>query len=224
MSVLVQCRSVSKWLGNVPVLRQIDLTVQSGEMLVIVGPNGSGKSTLMRILAGMLSCTQGVVMRGGRVITAGGAPDRGLGYLTPESFFYDGLTLWQNLALYARLWGIADWAARATAAIDRVGLGYAAHETLACYSRGMRQRAGWARLWLQAPRLWILDEPFAGLDQYAREMTRSLLDQTLAAGAGVVVALPHPEAGLLAGALLQRGRLLPIAEADRQMGPRPWAR
>ncbi len=171
MSVLLAARGVSRRFGDRLVLEPCDLELAAGELVALVGPNGSGKSTLLSILAGALEPTSGRVET---LEPVGWAPQR--------PALYGRLTPRENLALFARLGGVA-----APAAIDLPDTPAATH------SVGMRQRLNLALAFLGEPRLLLLDEPTASLDPEQRAVLWSRLDDVRARGGAACFATQNVE-------------------------------
>jgi len=206
----VSLSRVTRVFGVTPALVRVDLEVPRGEVLLVRGPNGAGKSTLLAVLATALSPTYG----SGAVL---GFPlDRGrdeirrrtelIGHATR---LYEDLSGRENLRFWARLTGADD--ARVDAALEIVGLGAAADDRVRGYSQGMRQRVAVARATLREPDLLLLDEPYAGLDDEAKEAVDGLVARTAARGATVVLATHDPTRGGAAGRTLymDAGRIVP---------------
>ncbi len=157
--------------GRGRALGPFDLTVGDGEIIALVGPSGCGKSTAMRLLAGLEQPTRGTVTR---------APGRG-----ETSLVFQAPTLapWMsaaaNVALPLELAGMDRRAARerASEALARVGLAGVDASRPAQLSGGMAMRVSLARALVTRPRLLLLDEPFAALDEITR---RTLADDVLA--------------------------------------------
>lgn len=151
-------------------LGPLDLTLAAGEIVALVGPSGCGKSTALRLLAGLEAPTRGTVTR------AAGKGE------TSVVFQSHTLAPWlsarDNVALPLELAGMNKAAARAAAedALDQVGLGAALAARPAQLSGGMAMRASLARALVTRPRLLLLDEPFAALDEITR---RTLADDVL---------------------------------------------
>ncbi len=189
---LLAARGLRRAFGPVRVLHDIDLTLAPGEALAVAGPNGAGKSTLLRLIAGLMRPTAGEVRVLGRAL-AGGDPDarRAVGLLSHHSLLYDDLTLMENLAFAARLYGLPSPLAVAGAALEAAGLASRAHDTPRRLSRGLLQRAAIARALLHRPRLLLLDEPFNALDAAAAERLREELAARRAGGLGLVIVTHH---------------------------------
>ncbi|MCR5872962.1 ABC transporter ATP-binding protein [Phenylobacterium sp. J426] len=153
-----------------PALGPVDLAVADGEVVALVGPSGCGKSTALRLLAGLEGPTAGEVIR---------APGRGE---TAVVFQAPTLAPWlsarANVALPLELAGTgpADARRRADEALARVGLAGAEAARPATLSGGMAMRVSLARALVTEPRLLLLDEPFAALDEITR---RALADDVL---------------------------------------------
>ena len=196
--------------GALRALRGVDVRVRAGEALVVAGPNGAGKTTLLRLLAGLARPTAGEVRVAGRRLEPSD-PDarRPIGFVSHQSMLYDDLTVRENVALAARLYGVPHPSDAASRALELVGLGGQGTERPPRLSRGLLQRASIARALVHEPRLLLLDEPFTGLDASAAERLRSLLRTRLAAGLALVLVTHHlDEAWGLASrvAVLAEGR------------------
>jgi heme exporter protein A len=170
---LLQADSLERRFGALRVLRGVSLSVNAGECHLVVGPNGAGKSTLLRCLAGLARPSGGLVRLSGNPL-AEPSQRRGIGFLSHQSHLYDDLSALENLAFWARLFGLSDPARRAESGLQSVGLADRAHDAVRRLSRGMVQRVTIARTMLHDPRLLLLDEPFTGLDPAASEQVASL--------------------------------------------------
>ncbi len=178
-----------------------------GETLAVVGPNGAGKTTLLRMLATLHRPDAGsLTVAGLSLPDAAARVRRCIGYLGHDPLVYLDLTAWQNLELFADLYGVADAKGRIEELLDEVGLLNRAFEPVRAFSRGMAQRLGLARLMLHRPELLLLDEPHAGLDAPGN----ALLSRVLGEGRSVVMVTHDVERAVaLAGRIvvLRRGRV-----------------
>ena len=153
-----------------PALGPFSLAIEAGEIVALVGPSGCGKSTALRLLAGLEAPGRGEVAR---------APGRGeTAVVFQAPTLAPWLTARANVALPLDLAGVgrAEAAARADQALARVGLAQAAAAWPAQLSGGMAMRVSLARALVTGPRLLLLDEPFAALDEITR---RALADDVL---------------------------------------------
>ncbi|HUZ84098.1 MAG TPA: ABC transporter ATP-binding protein, partial [Gaiellales bacterium] len=174
VAVGVVCRGVVRVFGHRRALDGLDLTVAAGETLLLTGPNGAGKTTLLRILATAIRPGAGEVSVAGLPLPGRAAAVRPLiGYLGHRPLVYPPLTGRENLRLYAALHGVKD--AAADAVLERFGLAGRAGDRVSEFSRGMLQRLALARAMVASPRLLLLDEPTAGLDEDGRDLLRELL-------------------------------------------------
>jgi Cu-processing system ATP-binding protein len=183
----IELRAVSKRFGALQAVDGIDLAVGRGRMVGLIGHNGAGKSTLFKLMLGLLEPSSGEVRVCG-VRTGDSAfrdVRRRIGYL-PESFVaYDNLTGMELLHLFADLKKVAR--ASCGNVLERVGLSAAADRRVGGYSKGMRQRLGFAQLLLGAPELVFLDEPTNGLDPDGIRDFYRILQQLRGAGATIVI-------------------------------------
>lgn len=155
-------------LGNssLPVLNQVDLSVQPGESVALLGPSGCGKSTLLRLVAGLESPLNGEILADGSPI-GGPGPSRLLVFQDPT--LYPWRSVWDNVALGLQAQGLlASQRKRVDAVLERVGLSEFRDAYPRQLSGGMAQRAALARALVNEPRLLLLDEPLGKLDSLTR--------------------------------------------------------
>ena len=182
----VDARGLTKVYGRHRALAGVDVTLRAGEATALLGPNGAGKSTLVGILSTMVTPTAGTVRYGGAEV--GEDELRGtIGLIAHESLCYGDLTGRENLAFFARLYGVADATGAADALLERVGLADAAGRSARTYSRGMLQRLAVARAIVHKPQLLLADEPFTGLDRDGAALLAEILREERARGCILVV-------------------------------------
>jgi ABC-2 type transport system ATP-binding protein len=156
-------------------LNALNLQIYRGEIFGLLGPNGSGKTTTIKLLLGLLFPTEGEALVFGEPATRVSKNER-IGYLPEESYYYRFLNAEETLDFYGRLFNIpaADRKKRAADLIEKVGLGRDKRRVLKEYSKGMKQRIGFAQALINDPDFVILDEPTSGLDPLG---TRWMKDQ-----------------------------------------------
>jgi heme exporter protein A len=208
----VKVQGLTKLFGNRHVLRGIDLSVSSGENLVIFGPNGAGKTTLVKILATLLRPSSGSVWLDGVDIRDKAAQIRHrISLVTHQTFLYDNLTIYENLKFYGKMYGILDVEQRIREVISWVKLESRLHDRAGTLSHGMQQRASIARAVLHNPSILLLDEPEVGLDPQAVTVIRDILGNINAGGRTVVMTTHNLGQGLeLADSviILNRGQIV----------------
>ena len=160
--------------GRVHTLRDITLTCEPGEFVVVVGPSGCGKTTLLNIAAGMIRADSGEVTLDDHPITKPG-PERAMVF--QDHGLFPWLTAAQNIAFGLKMAGIgaSERRERVAAALQMVHLTRSATKLIHELSGGMRQRVAIARALVMDPAVLLMDEPFAALDA----QTRTLLHQQL---------------------------------------------
>lgn len=160
-----------------------------GDTLAVTGPNGSGKTTLLRILAGVLTPTQGEVTfrSNGHLVST---DDRALSvaFVAPYLQLYDGLTLEENLDFVVRVRPTARSKRGVSELVDRVGLSDRKNDLVRTFSSGMKQRARFAAALAGECDLLLLDEPSSNLDDAGVDMVKALIAAETAAGTCVVIA------------------------------------
>jgi ABC-2 type transport system ATP-binding protein len=180
--------NVSRFYGEVLGINKVSLSIPPG-ITSLVGPNGSGKTTLMNLMTGLIRPTQG------EISVIGVPPDqpeklcRLVGYCAQFDAFPKGLTGFQFVYSFLRLFGYshAECEERTTNALQRVNMFGAAGRHVAAYSKGMRQRVKLAQAIAHDPQVLVLDEPLNGLDPMARAETIALFREWGEKGRHVIV-------------------------------------
>ncbi|MFB6104558.1 MAG: ABC transporter ATP-binding protein [Halobacteriaceae archaeon] len=162
--------ALSREFGAITALEGVDLTIDAPTILGLAGPNGSGKTTLLRCLLGLLAPSTGSVQVFGQAATDLDADARrAIGYMPQADAVYTDLTVRENVAFFARLYGVPDRSAAVEGALDVVGLGHRAGDRVATLSGGMVRRTSLACAVVHDPTVLVLDEPTVGLDPALRE-------------------------------------------------------
>lgn len=200
MTAMLEMRGVSKVYGSGPTevsaLRDVELSVDRGEMVAIMGPSGSGKSTLLTIAGSLEEATSGEVLVDGAELSGMSSNDRArlrrrsIGYVFQDFNLLAGLTAVENVALPLELDGSESGTARATGleALRTLGLADRAAHFPDDLSGGERQRVAIARALVGGRRLLLADEPSGALDSVNGEAVMRLLRDACRRGmAGVVV-------------------------------------
>lgn len=188
----------------------VDLTVPRGQLFGLIGHNGAGKSTLFKLVLGLIRPSRGQIRISGSLVNG---PDfrsvrRTLGYLPENLVLYDNLSGLETLRFFARLKGAPE--RQCGELLERVGLASAAQRPVREYSKGMRQRLGFAQALLGTPRLLLLDEPTTGLDPSAIRDFYEQLDALRDQGVTLVISshiLAELQQRVDALAMLNNGRV-----------------
>src|SRR5882724_4370946 len=159
-------------------VKNLQLSVRSGEVFGFLGPNGAGKTTTMNVLLGFINASSGDAFLFGANVREPIARQR-IGYLPELTYYYKFLTAEELLRFYARIFGIAkpETERRIDAALKLVELESARKRPIKTYSKGMQQRVGLAQALINNPDLLILDEPTSGLDPIGRMKVREIIQR-----------------------------------------------
>jgi heme exporter protein A len=201
-------------------LNRITFNINSGEIVAVLGPNGAGKTTLLSVAATLLTPSTGDVRFGDWTAASGGGELRRLiGLVGHDLYVYSDLTAVQNLRFFANLYRVEQADARVQSAVRQAGLDGRDHESIATFSRGMRQRLAIERALVHDPRLVLLDEPFTGLDEASADTLKQRLRSLRERGCMVVVTTHDIEA---VDGLADRAMLLADGRMSRiESGPAP---
>ncbi|UQA96961.1 ABC transporter permease [Streptomyces halobius] len=209
---------------------RLTLDADPGTTIAVVGPNGAGKTTLLRALLGLTPRAHATLHLGDTDVTTRPPHRRGVAWVPQDGALFPHLSALANTAYGLRAHGVPRAEARRTARqwLDRLGVGHLAHRKPAQLSGGQAQRVALARALAARPRLLLLDEPLAALDQTTRAHVRHTLRRHLAGFGGVCLIVTHDPVEALSLAdrvlVLDEGRTLqdgPPADVTRH--PRsPW--
>ena len=178
--------------GGFPVLAGVTLVLEPATLTVVVGANGAGKTSLLRLLGGLDPLARGRGVVAGVDLANGDRRllRRRVGWLGHEGSFYDDLSVEENLRFAAR--ALRRPLEDVAPALARVGLADRAATAARRLSAGQRRRLALAWLLVRRPELWLLDEPYASLDDAGRALLDELLVDVVAAGATVVASAHDP--------------------------------
>jgi iron(III) transport system ATP-binding protein len=203
---------------GVPVLRGVDLEVDSGSLVAILGPSGSGKTTLLRLICGFECAVQGTIRVGATQVCGPGVhlpPDRRqIGYVPQEGGLFPHLSVADNI-VFGLPRALRKTRHRVGELLEMVGLpaGFATRAPQQL-SGGQQQRVALARALAPAPALILLDEPFSALDTGLRQETREAVADALKASGATALLVTHDQSEALSMgsrvAVLWEGRLLQV--------------
>jgi ABC-type sugar transport system ATPase subunit len=181
---VISIKGLSKAFGDRQVIKDLNLDVESGEVVGLVGPSGIGKSTLLNIVAGLLSPDSGEVRIDGSVVTRAGRDEimvhpaeRGLGYVMQDNALFPHMDVLGNIEFGLRSAQMAPDTARERASemMELLRIGDLAHLLPGQLSGGQQKRVALARSLAPQPKILLMDEPLSSLDQELREHLRAEL-------------------------------------------------
>ena len=208
---------VTKRYGRTAAVRELSLTVGAGEMFGLIGPDGAGKTTTIRLMCGLLTADAGRVRvldldprRDHRALT------KSVGYLSQRFSLYGDLSIDENIAFFAEIHGVRDYAARRNRLLEMMQLAPFRSRLADRLSGGMKQKLALACTLVHEPKLIFLDEPTTGVDPVSRREFWKLLSQFLSQGITIVMATPYLDEAerCTRVALLHDGRLLALDRPD----------
>ena len=215
---MIIARSLTRTFDKTVALRNLSLTIDSGEMFALIGPDGAGKTTFFRIVTGLLRPSSGEIRRDGH---------KDFGFVPQKFALYTDLTIDENLALRAKLYGLDTRIAtsRGQELMARVGLARFGARLAGNLSGGMKQKLALVAALLTKPDLLLLDEPTTGVDPMSRREFWSMLHQLHHEGLTIVVSTPYMDEAEYATRLgfIHEGRLLDVGTRSEIVAryPRP---
>ena len=204
---------VSRRFGAVAAARDLSLSVRRGEMFGLIGPDGAGKTTTIRMMCGLLRPDTGTIrvlgldpVREHRSVTTS------VGYLSQRFSLYADLSVNENLAFFAEIHGLRDYAGARARLLEMTQMTAFANRLAGQLSGGMKQKLALACTLIHQPALIVLDEPTTGVDPVSRREFWKLLSEFLSHGITIVMSTPYLDEAERCGrvALLHEGRLLAL--------------
>jgi len=163
-----------------PIIHNIQFNIREGELIGLIGPNGAGKSTTIKTILGLIEHYKGDMEF---------QSEANYSYIPERPIFYDDLTLWEHLDFIAAVEGIRDetYVQHAKALLEKYKLADHAHEFPGKYSKGMQQKAMLILSMITNPNIYIIDEPFIGLDPNAMKLFLESIQVEQRRGAGILM-------------------------------------
>jgi ABC-2 type transport system ATP-binding protein len=184
---MLQINSLTKFYRKKPVLNNLTLSIQTGEIYGLLGANGAGKTTTINCLCGLLKWEQGTIYINGEPLSR--RHQSLIGICPQENLLYQSLTCYDNLWFYGRLYGLRkkELQARIKWCLNAVNLLEQCHQAVATLSGGMQRRLNMAVSLIHKPQLLILDEPTTGLDIEARYQMWDFIQELQATGMTILL-------------------------------------
>jgi ABC-2 type transport system ATP-binding protein len=212
-TVAIRCEGLTRVFGDNRAVDALDLSIPEGEIFGLVGPDGGGKTTIMRMLAGVLRPTSGGAwVAGVDVVRDPEAVKDHIGYMSQRFGLYGDLTVMENVAFYADLYGVpsSEFHPRLERLLSFSGLSPFKRRRAGDLSGGMKQKLGLCCALIHTPRVLLLDEPTNGVDPVSRRDFWRILYQLLKERVTIFLStayLDEAERCARVG-LMYRGRLL----------------
>jgi len=216
--IAIALHAVVKRYAAVEALAGLSLEVRSGEMFGLIGPDGAGKTTAIRLMCGLLHADAGQIrVLGLDPLADHRALTERVGYLSQRFSLYGDLTIDENIAFFAEVHGVRDYARRRDQLLAMTQLTAFRGRLADRLSGGMKQKLALACTLVHEPALILLDEPTTGVDPVSRREFWKLLSEFLAQGITILMSTPYLDEAerCTRVALVHEGRALAIDEPER---------
>ena len=183
--------NISKSFNATHAVKNISLTVNTGEIFGIVGPNGAGKTTTIRMMTGLLTPDEGKILIGKYDIVSESIKAKSiLGYVPDKAFLYEKLTAREFLIFISSIYSIpkSEALSRIDEMLELFGIKDVEDELIESFSQGMRQRLLFASALIHRPEALLIDEPFMGLDPFGVRMLKGVIKDLSAKGVTIFLA------------------------------------
>jgi ABC-2 type transport system ATP-binding protein len=213
MTPALSFERVTRRYGTVTAVDALTFDVRAGEMFGLIGPDGAGKTTSIRLLCGLLHADAGSVrVLGADPVTEHRLITARVGYLSQRFSLYGDLTIDENIAFFAEIHGMSQYAARRDRLLEMTQLTRFRGRLAEQLSGGMKQKLALACTLVHEPEVILLDEPTTGVDPVSRREFWKLLSQFLTTGITILMSTPYLDEAerCTRVALLDRGRLMAV--------------
>ena len=174
----LQAQSVSKFFGRRLIFKGIDFNWSENGVYGVSGPNGSGKSTIVKIIAGLISASEGKIIH--KLNDEEIIPEKlhnHIGFVSPYLILYEEFSAWENLNIFAKIRSIEFNKNKISELLDKLKILHRKDDLVKTYSSGMKQRLKFVFALMHSPELIIFDEPTSNLDDEGKETVYSLVKE-----------------------------------------------
>ena len=187
---IISVRELTKCFGDFTAVNRISFDVQRGEIFGFLGANGAGKTTAMRMLCGLSYPTSGSgTVAGWDVMREGEQIKRHIGYMSQKFSLYNDLTVWENIRLFAGIYGLskAETERRATEVLERLNFSSELNTLVGSLPLGWKQKLSFAIATIHRPEVVFLDEPTGGVDPITRRQFWEMIYEAADGGTTIFV-------------------------------------
>ena len=187
---IISVRELTKCFGDFTAVNRISFDVQRGEIFGFLGANGAGKTTAMRMLCGLSYPTSGSgTVAGWDVMREGEQIKRHIGYMSQKFSLYNDLTVWENIRLFAGIYGLskAETERRAAEALERLNFTSERNTLVGSLPLGWKQKLSFAVATIHRPEVVFLDEPTGGVDPITRRQFWEMIYEAADGGTTIFV-------------------------------------